>query len=404
MAAIGRLQVWWDAEVARLTPRRRTVLDWMLTHPEAIVVPASLLILGVFGVEYGEGDGNRFRLAASQMVGPGFLHVFGDKWLQIGPLYLFPLGVADRLLEPWAGSTVTGMILVAVQGALVVWLGMGTTKRAAVLNGVPDLLPRWVVGAALASGGVLSLALEWGHPEEVALALLIVESGMLVARGRSAAGGAVLGLAFGLKAWAPIGAGVFLLPRRVRPFVVAAATAALVGALVYLPFVTFGEMNTFQYVWHFRDGTLLGWIADRTGASEWLLRVAQGVVAALVGAAVARARWSSPALVALVVVSARLVLEPYPLPYYVCPAVAAALVWAWTSPARSARRWRWVVTVASPLPIQLRAVLDPGVLVHTWLAMVAAVAVFAVVADFRESRRSSPAPVLAEERVDVVVT
>lgn len=374
---------WYEAELARMTPHRRASFHRLLQHPEAIVVPASFLIFVVFAVEWGDGDATAFRQAASQMIGSGFFDVFRDEWLQIGPLYLVPLGLANRLVEPLSGTVVAGHLLLAVQGALVVWLAMGTTKRAARLGGSPDLLSRWVVGGVLAAGGAVQVALEWGHPEEVALALLVVESGMLLRRGSALCGGALLGIAVGVKVWAAIGVGVLLLPRRTRRVLGACAVAAVVVVASYLPFAVLGEFDTFRHVWHFADDTLLGWLEERTGLSEWLLAASQGLVAGLAGLIVARRRWSSPTLLAVVVIAVRLVLEPRPSPYYVCPAVAATLVWLWTTRAPMARQWRALITVFSLLPIQLRTVLVVSDLKVAWLVMVALAASFAIVAEIR---------------------
>jgi hypothetical protein len=384
---VARGARWWADQVERLSPRRRALLRWSLAHPEAIVVPASAVIFGVFGVAYGGGDDSAFRHAGEQMIGPGFVDTFRSPWLQIGPLFLLPIGALGRLVEPWAGDRAAGVLIGAIAGAFVVWLAMGTARRAARLHDQPTEAARWVVGAALAVGGAVSLALEWGHPEEPLLGLLIVETGLLVARGRHAWAGAVLGVAAGVKLWGATGIGALVAARRFRGVVAAALTAGIVVALTYLPFVCFGQFGTTQHVWGFDGSTMVGWVAAHSGLSEWAVRAGEGAAVGCAGAAVARRRWSSPTLLALIVVTARLVIDPEPRPYFLSPAIAVALVWAWTSPSRGARRWRLLITVLSPLPVQLRAVLAPDQTWYAGLALVTAVTVGALVAEVREARR-----------------
>lgn len=385
-----RAAQWWVDEAEELTPRRKATLAWVLAHPEAVVVPATTLVMAAFAVAYGGGDDAAFRHAGEAMVGPRILDTFGNAWLQIGPFYLVAVGLLGRLVEPWAGGRATDILLASLQGALVVWLAMGTTGRLARFNGRPTVLARWAVGSTLAVGGAVALSLEWGHPEELLLGLLLVEVGLLVGRGRHAWAGALLGVSVGVKAWGAIGVGALLGARRYRGVLVAGATAALVVAAAYLPFVLFGAFRTTEHVWGFGTSTALGWVAARTGMSEWALRAGEGVLVGAVGAAVARRRWSSPAVLALLVITLRLLLDPAPRPYFVCPAIAVALVWVWTSGSRGARRWRAPITILSPLPVQLRAALPPDQTWHVALALVTLVGVYALVAEASETRRRRP--------------
>lgn len=407
-----RATAWWRREVERLSPRRRRALAWCLEHPAAIVVPAAAIVSAAFTVAYGDGDNAAFLHAGDHMLGRGFLNTFSDSWLQIGPLYLIFLGLLGRLVGPWAGAEGTAVLLSALMGALLVWLATGTTGRLARHWGRPTLLARWAVGWALALGGTVPLALEWGHPEEPLLGLLLVEVGLLAARRRHAWAGALLGIATGVKLWAATGLGALLVPRRFADVVRAGAAAAAVTAATYLPFVLFGDFRTTQHVWDFGTSSLFGWLAARTGASEWAVRALEGLVVGAGGALVARRRWSSPAVLALFVVTLRLLLDPEPRPYYVCPAVAVALVWAWTSPSRGARRARVVVTVLSPLPVQLRAVLTPP---QTWaaaLTLVTLATVYVVAAEIVHARTAgsdhaavvSDTPVVADDAATAPAT
>ena len=350
------------------------------------MVTAATIIAGAFGLAYGDGDDTAFRHVGEHMLGRGFFDTFGNSWLQIGPLYLVVVGLLGRLVEPWAGDHVTTVLLAAVQGGAVVWLAMGTTRRLARHQGRPSVLARWVVGSALAVGGAVSLALEWGHPEEPLLGLLLVDICLLAARGRHAWAGALLGAATGVKLWGATGIGALVATRRWRDVVVAGSAAAVVTAAVYLPFVLSGEFRTTQHVWGFGTSSLLGWVAARTRWSEWAIRALEGVLVGAAGAAVARRRRSSPAALALLVITLRLLLDPEPRPYFVCPAVVVALVWCWTSPSPGARRWRVLITVLSPLPIQIRAFLTPAQTWTTALALVTVVTAYVVVADRASAR------------------
>jgi len=402
---VPRATTWWQREVDRLSPRRRRALAWSLEHPAAIVVPAAAIVSAAFTVAYGDGDNASFLYAGDHMLGPGFLNTFSDSWLQIGPVYLLLLGVLGHLVGPWAGAEGTAVLLSALMGALLVWLATGTTGRLARYWGRPTLLARWAVGWALALGGSVPLALEWGHPEEPLLGLLLVEVGLLAARRRHAWAGALLGIATGVKLWAATGLGALLVPRRLRDVITAGAAAAAVTAATYLPFVLFGDFRTTQHVWDFGTSSLFGWLAARTGASEWAVRALEGLVVGAGGALVARRRWSSPAVLALFVVTLRLLLDPAPRPYFVCPAIAVALVWAWTSPSRGARRARVLVTVLSPLPVQLRAVLTPT---QTWaaaLTLVTVATVYAVAAEVAHARTiARAAAVVADDDATAAAT
>lgn len=323
-ALARRLRLEWQSA----SPRQVAAARWLWRHPTALLVPA---LAALVESRTSIGDGLAFMKAGSAMWGDGFLHVFANSWLQIGPLYLLAVGAFYRLFGGLLSGNVIELVLALVESYAVLMLALGLAGRLARRTGRSELVARWGVGLVLVVGQVIAVAAAWGHPEEIVLGLAIVYCAVAMRDGASARVGAVLGLAFGLKQWAVIGAGAVLLGRRPRPVLLAGSSALVIGLAAYAPFALFGEFNTFQHVWHFDHGTLLGWIAARTGLAEWSIRAVQGLVAAAAGAVVAWRRPGAPLLVAMTAIGARVLLDPLQLPYYVSPFLAILALWLWTS-------------------------------------------------------------------------
>jgi len=372
---------WLARELDRLSPRRRSALQWWLEHPEAQLVPVSAIVFGAFVVIYGDGDAPAFRASGVDLWTGAGLDVFANQWLQVGPVYLALLGLATLAVEPWAGVVLTGVLLGALQGAVLVWWAMRLARRTARRTGADPVPAAWAIGLVLAVGECVQIALEWGHPEEIAVALLLAEAALLQVSGRPVRGGALLGLAGATKLWAVIGAPVALLGRRPRTIAVCAAAALGVVAVAYLPFLLHGQVRTFEHVWNFDDQTILGWWGFRTGWSEWSLRAVQAGAAVLVGAAVAWRRPLVPELTVLGAVVARVLLDPFRLQYYLSPALVLIVLWAWTSTTPGARRWRLPVAVLAVVVVQARAVLPPDATWWFGCAMVLAGLVLALISE-----------------------
>lgn len=312
-----------------------------------LVVAAGLLGL-LCGVWTPDADQARFRLAGEAMLGAQFFDAFADSWIQIGPVFLVPLGLLSSLLALIGlPDRAAAGVIAGLEAAFLTWLLLLVVRQAA--GNRPSLAARWVVGTTFVAGGFLADLMLSDHPEELAVGLLLAAAGLTATRGRPVVAALLVVLATGVKQWGPIGGGV-LLRSRPWPRVVLAVGAFVVGvALVYGPFRLWGEMNTFDLQWPFPEDSLLARVADGTGLSHWTLRVVQGGLAGVVGVLVACRRHGSVLTVVICALSVRLFLDPLRLTYYWAPLVALLLVWVWTSEARGIRRWRWAVT--APMPI-----------------------------------------------------
>ncbi|WP_426592044.1 glycosyltransferase family 87 protein [Cellulomonas sp. McL0617] len=346
----GGARRWLDHELARLATERPGI-DRLLRatwrRPVPFVVVLSVLMEGFLGAAIVDGDADWFRHAGVAMIGPGFLDVFSDSGLQIGPIYLAGIGLAARLFAALGLPVV--FMLSATQAAGVAWLATWTAGRAARITGTAQLPAQWAVGLTLALGGFLAEGVGNGHPEEILLGLLLANAALSAGRGRFAVAGVLIGLATGIKQWGIIGAGVLLTGRRLRGVVVGSATLAAVVLSVYLPFALGGQVKTLDMAWGIPRGSMLGLIGGWVHGSDWTLRAIQGALAGAVGAAVSLRRRGSPLVAVALAISARLFLDPLRLSYYSGPLVAVVLLWLWTSDDRVLRRLRLPVTAAMPL-------------------------------------------------------
>lgn len=322
---------WREQETRRLVsehPRLAALLRYLWQRPALVLVPLAVVILGTLGAVIPGGDAWWFRRAGLSMLGPGILDVFREPGLQIGPLYLLPLGVATALLS-WLPDPATRFLLAAVQGALVTWYALVIARRAAAATGAPPVPAQWAVGLALVLGGLLAESVGNGHPEEILLGLLLTHAALEAGRARPRAVGGLLALAVGIKVWGVLGAPVALVGRRPRTLLVAGLVGAALTAAVYGPFLMWGDFRTFEFSWGIPQDALLARVVG-PDVSDWALRAAQAGAAVAAGAALALRRTGSPIVVVLAVIGVRLVLDPLFLTYYAGPFLVVALLWAWT--------------------------------------------------------------------------
>ncbi|MBO9556543.1 MAG: hypothetical protein J7523_18370 [Cellulomonas sp.] len=327
-----------------------------------------------------------FVRAASAMLGPDFFDVFADPVLQVGPLFLVGVGLVARAAE--MVGLPPAPVVAGVQAGLVAWLGVAVAAAFARDGGRDPRPAQWAVGGALVVGGLLTEGVGSGHPEEIALGLLLAVAARAAARGSGVRLGLVIGLATGVKAWGLLGAPLALHGRRVRQVLLAAGACVLTVALCYFPFFVWGHVATFSFRWDSADGSsLLRVAAGQLGMSDWGMRVVQGAAAAGAGALVARRRRGSPLVVVVTVVAVRLLLDPVRLTYYTGPLVAAVVLWAWTAQARPGVVTRIVLLAAVPLVVVLPYVL-PTPVVDGAASVLYVVVPLAVVA----AERRAPAP------------
>ena len=349
-----RPMTWLDDEMARLrreqpvTARRLASLG---RRPETVLVPVTGLISGGLGAVIPAGDAAWFRTAGAGMVGRHIFDVFTSSGLQIGPVYLLLLGLASKALDLLGSAAATRTALFAVQGALVVWLAMWTTRRAGRLSGHEALAGRWAVGAALGLGGFIAEGVANGHPEEILLAILLANAALSASSSRPRRAGALLALAVGLKQWATVGVGVLLLGRRRGSATQGAVVTAGLVLATYVPFFMFGTVRTFDFSWGIPATSLLGLIGHPWHATDWQLRLVQGAIAAIAGAVAAWRRPHLPMLPVVCAIAARLLLDPLRLSYYSGPLVAVLGIWAWSSPAHGVLRYRVPLTLLSPVVV-----------------------------------------------------
>lgn len=383
--ALGR---WLTAELARLAehrPRVYRLLRAAWLRPVPFVIALSVIAEGTLGAVIPEGDAEWFRIAGAGMIGPGFLDVFSDSGLQIGPVYLALLGLATRFLELLHLPVL--FTLAAAQAAGVAWLAMWTARRTARAVGSPELPVQWALGLTLALGGFLAEGIGNGHPEEILLGLLLANAALSTRTGAYAVAGAVIGLATGIKQWGILGAGVLVHGRRLRGVVVGSSVVVGIVLACYVPFAVGGEMNTFSMAWGIPDNSLFATVAGWLGASDWQMRVVQGAAAGLAGALVAWRRHGSPLVAIIAVISTRLLLDPLRLTYYSGPLVAVGVLWMWTTDIAVVRRWRLPVTLCAPAVVLAPYVLERSVKWHVGDVLLLLVPIVCLVVEARAARR-----------------
>ncbi|CAL8977540.1 hypothetical protein CELL_02593 [Cellulomonas sp. T2.31MG-18] len=299
------------------------------------------------------------------MIGPRLLDVFSAPGLQIGPLYLLLLGLATKALTVLGSPVATRALLGGTQAAMVVWFAMWTTQRSAHLRGHEAVAGRWAVGLLLGLGGFAAEGIGNGHPEEILVALLLLNAALSAASDRHGIAGAVLAAAVGLKQWGAFGGGILLLHRGRTGLLRGAGTLAGLTLLLYGPFFLFGTVRTFDFSWGFGATSYLGSLGHAWGATDWQLRFIQGGLAGLVGVVAAWRRPTSPFLPVVCAISVRLLIDPLRLTYYSGALVVVVAVWAWSSGDVRMTRFRLLVTALTPL-----VVLGPYLLSRTviWFA------------------------------------
>lgn len=335
--ATRRLADWWQRETAALSERQGPGIDLarrIASRPAWVLLPLAALGPGLFGAAIPDGDAAWFRSAGRSMLGSDVLDVFAAPGLQIGPLYLLLVGVLTVVTEA-LGLPVL-FTVAAVQSTALAAYALYLAGSWARELGADPLRARWGVVAPLVLLGPLAESIGNGHPEELLLGLMLAHLVQLVRGGRSGAAGVLLGAMVGLKLWGVLAAPVVLLARRWRVLVVAGAWTVVLAAVCYLPFLAWGEVNTFEFTWGRR---LAPFGVELQGAllDGWGFRLVQaGLVVAL--AALVAWWWPGTGIgVALTVVTVRIVLDPMLQMYYTLPAVALGLLWAWTAPAATRR-------------------------------------------------------------------
>jgi hypothetical protein len=261
------------------------------------------------------GDLVYFVHQGERMLSAQWADTFSDPTLQSGPVQLLVAGTARST------EVLAVVVEIGVAALLLVVLGQ---------LGVPG---RWraLVGIAAVVLGLTHGAFVDGHPAEAVTPLLWVLAAIDARRGRVARAGLLVGLSAGLELWGVLGAPVLLLAPRLRDAVKGFGVEAVVVLAQLAPFALFGDFRMFDYEWRVAEGTALSVVVPIGTHFGWPLRLLQAAVACGLGAAVAlRLRRSVHAvwLVPLVVVLARIALDPLAYGWYWLEAEALALVGA----------------------------------------------------------------------------
>jgi len=258
------------------------------------------------------GDLVYFVHQGERMLSGRWAGTFSDPTLQSGPLQLLVAGTAR--------STHVLAFVVEVGVAALVLLVLGRLGVSA----------RWrvVLGIGAVALGLTHGAFVDGHPAEAVTPLLWLLAAIEARRGRVVRAGLLVGVSGGLELWGVLGAPVILLAPQLRDAVKGWAVQAGAVFVQLAPFALFGHVRMFDYQWRVAEGTLVSVVVPVGTHFGWPLRLLQAVVACGLGAAVAlrfrrsvHAVWLAP----LVVVTARIALDPLAYGWYWLEAEALAL-------------------------------------------------------------------------------
>lgn len=245
-----------------------------------------------------------FAHAARTLLSAHWADAFADPSLQVGPLQLLVVGVGDRVGGMAFLDYLLGLGLTALAVFTVGRLLRGRSQRA---------LLQCAAGLALVALGITAEAFSYGHPAQVAIPLLWILAAIDARDGKTVRAGALLGLAAGFEVWGVLGAPVLLLAGSSRHLVRGFVAQVALTAVLFGPFIVFGEFRMFDYAWRVEGWTLVRVLVPAGSEFPWSLRLLQGACALVVGAALAltlrrteRALWAVP----LGIVAVRVLLDP----------------------------------------------------------------------------------------------
>ena len=276
-----------------------------------------------------------FAGGADSLLHGSHLHLYADDpELQIGPL-TFVVASALSWLPAATARIVAQIAMVAAGPLLVLWLAPVVAPERR--------LPRVLLAAVVVVPAWAVLAVRWAHADDVlAMAFAVAAIRAVLAR-RPLWAGLALGAAITSKPWAvgflPL---VLVLDRGRR----AALTAAVVATLaVWAPFLvadgaTLRALRPTVPVSADSGLHLLGYRG--AFAPAWVRTAEMLAGPALALLAVVRRRWAG---LFVLVLAARLAIDPQDLPYYVGSAVLAAVVFDLLATRRLVP-WTALVTLA----------------------------------------------------------
>jgi hypothetical protein len=260
------------------------------------------------------GDLPFFVHAADDLFSGAWADAYANPDLQVGPIQLLLLALADAAAHPLSVSTFTLLAFViplGVTGLLLLVLKRLLPERSPLV-----LLSAGVTAAAL---GIPAYAYVDGHMAQAVVPLLWLLAGLKAREGHALAAGALVGVSAGFELWGMLGVVVLLLAPRLRDAVAGAAVQIALVAALFAPFVLVGEFRMFDYHWVVNGDTLLSVVIEPGTDFTWWMRLAQGGIALAAGAALTwplrrttHALWLGP----LAVVATRVALDPVRYPWY----------------------------------------------------------------------------------------
>ena len=263
------------------------------------------------------GDLPFFVHSADDLFSRGWADAYANPDLQIGPVQLLLLALADSLAGALSISTFTFLAFAVPLGVT----GLFLFALSRLLAERPERRPLVLLTAGLvfAGLGLPAAAYMDGHLAQAVVPLLWLLAGLKARDGHALAAGALLGLSAGFELWGLLGVVVLLVAPRLRDALAGVAVQVAVVAAMLAPFALAGELRMFDYHWVVNGETLLSLVVEPGTDFTWWMRVVQGGTALAVGAALAwplrrslHAVWLGP----LAVVAVRLALDPVRYPWY----------------------------------------------------------------------------------------
>lgn len=295
----------------------------------------------------------QFGVAGGHLWSRGGLDVFAEPSLQAGvaelTLFHWTTGLDRALGSPNYEATSAVLHLAITFG----FVSLATLPSRLRGQPVPRSLPLLAGTAGLLLGFGSDLYLI-GHPAQFFIPALWLGAAYHAARDRPLAAGLLLAASTTFETWGALGAPVLMLlptwSHRIRAC--ASCTAGLLVA--WGPFVLLGEFRMHELDWVVRSHTVLAPLMGVGAPFGWELRLLQGVMAIGLGLLVAvkvpqpsTALWAVP----LVVICARLAVDPIGASYYWVPVQMLGVI---ALADVSARGDRWGVVLLLPLyPVYL---------------------------------------------------
>src|SRR5215210_2301326 len=206
-----------------------------------VPVLAATVASASFAIGADTGDLAFFVHSADDLFTGEWAGAYANPDLQIGPLQLFLLALADAAAGAFSLSTLTLLafvVPVCVTGLLLVVLRRFLADR-------PERRRSVLVAAGLAAValGIPTSAYVDGHLAQGLVPLLWLLAGLYARDGRTLAAGAIVGASAGFEVWGMLGVVMLLLAPRLRDALAGFAVQVGVAAALFAPFALAGEVR-----------------------------------------------------------------------------------------------------------------------------------------------------------------